>query len=79
MKESKDYSVIEGCIRQSTNNPIQPHWRIYADDEMLLASAASSDHEYMDWKMTQKSKYLHEVRSLQSGSEKTSQTPDSVV
>lgn len=77
LKKSKDYSTIEGCIRQTTNNPIQPCWRIYADDEMILASTQPSDHEYMDWKMARESKYLHEVRSLQPGSEETTQASDS--
>lgn len=72
-------STIEGCIRQSTNNPVKPGWRLYVDDEMLLFSSTTCDHEFMRHKMMKPDhKYMYEeYTTVQPRGEETVETSDS--
>jgi len=50
-ENKKGYSIIEGCIRQTMNLPINKATaepRVYVDDDIYLYSPFISDHEYMD-------------------------------
>ena len=51
-ENKKGYSIIEGCIRQTMNLPVNKGMiiepRVYVDDEIYLYSPFISDHEYMD-------------------------------
>jgi hypothetical protein len=62
-KDKKGYSIIEGCIRQSMDLPINKEKeedplvgepRVYKDDNMYLYSPFKSDHEFMDRKIALK-------------------------
>jgi hypothetical protein len=64
-KDKKGYSIIEGCIRQSMDLPINKEKeedpmvgepRVYKDDNMYLYSPFKSDHEFMDKKEQENNK-----------------------
>lgn len=78
---SKEYSSIEGCIRQSTDTPIKNNVRVYVNDEMALISSSPADHRFMDCKIAEKqNKYSCETdATILSGSEKDAEASDSVV
>ena len=69
-----DNSMIEGCVRQSTNNPLATT-RVYMDDHMIIMSSCESDHEFMRRKI----KYSHESETIQPRGEEITQAHDRAV